>query len=274
MDSKFLTLDDNFSFELSFPLGLLTNGLVEVHFVDFGNTDFVFQDNIRSLRPDFLITPEQSYKFQLEGVEPTQNFWSPHHVAQFEDFALEKSFTAMIQSYSDEFEAFSVQLVSKEGESINKRFGQQTNSEVVGLSGRSGDSVRKVQAVGSTNLHVTIKSGSQSKPARGIAHALGVSMTEGSLDSTSQPISSINLKVGESLKIAVVYVLTPSEFYCHASKFISQINELSEQLTEVYSKLGPGEGVLHTLRPGCVCAALFDSDGTWYRATVEKASLH
>lgn len=248
--------------------GLLTNGMVEVLFVDYGNTDFVSKDNIFALRPDLYATPVQSFRCRLEGVGATQEFWSPQHIAQFEDSVLEKSFTATLSSFNPEMDCYAVQLVDESGVSINKKFGNLTGSIVVEPSA----SARNVSVRGE-DLHINVQQNPSSQPkARGIAHALGVSVGEVSPVSNISAIPPVSLKVGEKMECTVVYVATPSEFWCQVKKFSELSDRTLDDMAKVYGSMGPGEGLLPNLRPGCVCAALFSEDETWYRATVEKVT--
>lgn len=254
--------------------GLLASGMAEVLFVDFGNTDFVSKDSICALRPDLYATPVQSFKCRMVGIAATQDFWPPQHVAQFEDLVLEKSFTATFTSCNPITDCYSVQLVNESGVNVNHKFGVATGSAV--LESTVGSKVkRSVQTHGDLDLQVTVQpsAASQSQPrARGIAHSLGVNVSDGGSVSSIAAVPPIVLKTGEKVDVTVVYVINPSDFWCHMRKFGEQNNRLAEDMTAVYGGMGQGEGLLRSLRPGCVCAALFDADETWYRATVEMVT--
>ena len=51
----------NFLF-LNFYSGLMKTGLIEVQFVDYGNTDYVSEDRVKSLDPDLVHYPVQCYR--------------------------------------------------------------------------------------------------------------------------------------------------------------------------------------------------------------------
>lgn len=235
-------------------------------FVDYGNKDYIEVENIRLLHKDLFATPVMSFRCCLEGVSSAENFWSPEHVVQFEDLALEKEFNASIIAYDSVQDTYRVQLIGEDGENVNKKFGQMTKSRVIQAS--SSTPVRSVQASDGLDLKVTVKSGAQPKPAHGIAQALGVNMNGGV--SPQSAIPHTELKVGEKTNVTVVFVSTPSDFWCQVSKYAEATSRLAEQMAIAYSSMGPGEGILHNLRPGSVCAALCEADETWYRATVEK----
>lgn len=236
--------------------------------VDYGNNDYIERENIRPLHPDLFATPVMSFRCCLDGVSSAESFWSPEHVVQFEDLALEKDFTASIIAYDSIHDTYRVQLVSEDGENINKKFGQMTKSQVIQAS--PGTAKRSVQASDGLDLKVTVVTGAQPKPARGIARALGVNMN-GSV-SPQSTIPQVVLKVGEKTNVTVVFVSTPSEFWCQGSKFADATSRLAEQMAVTYHSMGPGEGILHNLRPGSMCAALCEADDTWYRATIEKVT--
>ena len=237
-------------------------------FVDFGNKDYIEKENIRSLHPDLLDTPILSFRCCLEGISSTENFWSPEHVVQFEDLALEKDFAATIVAYDSLQDTYRVDLNDDDGENINNKFGQMTSSLM--LQASPGAANRSVQATGGLDLKVTVATSAQSKPARGIARALGVNVNGGM--SPQLTIPRMELKVGEKTNVTVVFVSTPSEFWCQVSQFADATNQLMEQMATTYNSMGPGEGILHNLRPGSMCAALCEADETWYRATIEKVS--
>ncbi|XP_021350187.1 uncharacterized protein LOC110448334 isoform X2 [Mizuhopecten yessoensis] len=109
--------------------GLLKNGLAEVTFVDYGNTECLQRETLKTASQEFMELPAQAIFCGLSGVKATQGFWSPEHVAQFEDIALDQNFTAVYQNYSGEAEdLYTVRLQNQAGEDINHKYGTSTNS--------------------------------------------------------------------------------------------------------------------------------------------------
>ncbi|KAK7099992.1 fap1 adhesin-like [Littorina saxatilis] len=241
---------------------------LEVSFVDYGNKDYIERENIRSLRPDLFNYPVQSIHCCLEGISSAENFWSPEHVAKFEDLCLEKDFAATVVSYDEGQDVYIVQLVSEDGSNVNQKFGEMTGSGIIqaGL----GAAKRSVRATDSLDLKVTVGGNAQAKPTRGIAQSLGVNINGGATSQSTIP--HVSLKVGEKGDVTVVFVSTPSEFWCQVNKFAQASGQLAEQMAVTYNRMGPGEGILHNLRPGSMCAALCDADKTWYRAVIQEVT--
>ncbi|XP_069127026.1 uncharacterized protein [Argopecten irradians] len=109
--------------------GLLNNGRAEVTFVDYGNTECLQRETLKIASPQFMELPAQAIFCGLSGVKATQGFWSPEHIAQFEDIALDQNFTAIFQDYSGESEdLYTVKLENQAGEDINLKYGTSTDS--------------------------------------------------------------------------------------------------------------------------------------------------
>ncbi|XP_033738269.1 uncharacterized protein LOC117325879 [Pecten maximus] len=109
--------------------GLLNNGRAEVTFVDYGNTECLQRETLKIASQEFMELPAQAIFCGLSGVKATQGFWSPEHIAQFEDIALDQNFTAVFQDYSGEAEdLYTVKLENQAGEDINLKYGTSTNS--------------------------------------------------------------------------------------------------------------------------------------------------
>ncbi|KAL3869617.1 hypothetical protein ACJMK2_042282 [Sinanodonta woodiana] len=110
--------------------GLLSNGLAEVMFVDYGNNECMSKDLLKAIKPEFMNLPAQAILCGLADVSTSQGFWSPEHIAQFEDLVLEQSFQATFKSHvaRDQNQPYIVNLVNKKGEEISKIFGRSTDS--------------------------------------------------------------------------------------------------------------------------------------------------
>lgn len=246
--------------------------VLEVQFVDFGNTDFVSVENVRCLPPNLLSEPKLSFHCGLQGMAPLQNFWSPEHIAQFEDLVLDKSVTAVFKSYNASTNTYMVQLMGENDENLNHQFCLQAGLEMAcsetGVGNRLGSS-RSVQASGDKDLQVTIRAGSFPKPTCGIAKSLGVE-ADGHVATSPRPLQHVRLNVGEKVELTVVFVKSPVEFWCQASKFSQQNARMSEELNSEYSTLGMRDLAIRVLQQGYVCAALSSADETWYRAIIEK----
>ena len=239
---------------------------VEVTFVDYGNKDYIETEHIRPLHPDLLTTPALGFHCCLHGVSSSESFWSPERIAQFEDLALEKDFSANIISYDEVLDVYHIQLSSEDGRTINRKFAELAGMDVV---------EHKVSTTGSqvsngVGAKTSTASGAQGKTTRGIAQALGVNIPGHTQAQDQLPIPAVELKVGEKTNVSVVFVSTPADWWCQITKFTQATEQLGEQMAEVYERMGPSEGILRNLSPGSLCAALCGMDEVWYRATIEK----
>ncbi|XP_060086316.1 uncharacterized protein LOC132565637 [Ylistrum balloti] len=109
--------------------GLLNNGRAEVTFVDYGNTECLQRETLKRANPEFMELPTQAIFCGMSGVKATQGFWSPEHIAQFEDIALDQNFTAIFQDYAGETDdLYTVRLHNQAGEDVNHKYGTSTNS--------------------------------------------------------------------------------------------------------------------------------------------------
>lgn len=76
----------------------------ELHYVDYGDTDFVSFGNIMELRTDFLRLHFQAIECYLDGVEPVGDKWSEEAVDNFEEWthvAQWEKLGAKIKNYSN-----------------------------------------------------------------------------------------------------------------------------------------------------------------------------
>ncbi|XP_064604917.1 uncharacterized protein LOC135470098 [Liolophura sinensis] len=106
--------------------GLLANGLVEVSFVDYGNNEIADSSRLRKMKPEFMELPIQAIQCGMANIVSPQGFWSPEHIAQFEDLILEKTFTAKFLSLLEGDSVCCVELLNSAGSSINKMYGSMT----------------------------------------------------------------------------------------------------------------------------------------------------
>ncbi|XP_064626678.1 uncharacterized protein LOC135487163 isoform X2 [Lineus longissimus] len=68
--------------------------------------------------------------------------------------------------------------------------------------------------------------------------------------------------------VSISHVNHPESFYCQLSKTEESLNQLMDDIHNIYSKLDPMGGLLQSLIPGTPCVAQFTEDQGWYRASV------
>ncbi|KAG7324946.1 hypothetical protein KOW79_011262 [Hemibagrus wyckioides] len=84
-------------------LGVLSSGLVDLYYVDFGDNGELPRDHLRSLRSDFLSLPFQAIECSLAEVQPAGDFWTEDALDDFERMtycAQWKPLLAKLCSYS------------------------------------------------------------------------------------------------------------------------------------------------------------------------------
>ncbi|XP_060796172.1 tudor and KH domain-containing protein isoform X2 [Neoarius graeffei] len=84
-------------------LGVMSSGLVDLYYVDFGDSGELPRDQLRSLRSDFLSLPFQAIECSLAEVRPAGDFWTEDALDDFERLtycAQWKPLLAKLCSYS------------------------------------------------------------------------------------------------------------------------------------------------------------------------------
>lgn len=83
---------------------------------------------------------------------------------------------------------------------------------------------------------------------------------------------SVDVENGQFKDIAVVHIVSPSEFYCHLVEQSGKLQTLMDSIANMYDSLGEADLKLNSLRTDMACCAKFSEDHTWYRAKV--TALH
>ncbi|XP_062234346.1 tudor and KH domain-containing protein isoform X1 [Platichthys flesus] len=84
-------------------LGVLSSGLVDLYFVDFGDNGELPRDSLRHMRSDFLSLPFQAIECNLAGVRPKGEMWTEAALDEFDQLtycASWKPLQAKLCSYS------------------------------------------------------------------------------------------------------------------------------------------------------------------------------
>ncbi|XP_061180909.1 uncharacterized protein LOC133189557 [Saccostrea echinata] len=108
--------------------GMLNNGMAEVKYIDYGNTECSPKENLKQISDELMTLPPQAVLCGLEGVASPTGFWLPEKVAQFEDLVLDQTFKATFKSKKVGEDILLCVLESPEGTNINNKYGTSTNS--------------------------------------------------------------------------------------------------------------------------------------------------
>ena len=235
--------------------------------------------------------PAQGILCTLDGISNVHGYWSPEHIAKFEDMVLEQFFTAKVKSVGPNG-IHSVEL-SKEGENfqINLVFGRLTGT--LCLEEDSDSSLRSV-TVGRdrTNLQVTVESDSRNRrtPPKGRSMTKNskcrrdgiqdadLLRDDGASSSDSQSFAScasdtsvcyksFKFPIGSQLDVCMIFLISPHEFWCQPLSMGSKLKNLMKELNDKNSGATglEFEGIPSSKTP---CLAKFSDDRMWYRAEV------
>ncbi|XP_012939180.1 uncharacterized protein LOC101858039 [Aplysia californica] len=171
--------------------GVMQNGLIEVRFVDYGNTDYLERERIKELDPALVQYPVQSYRCALAGVTSEQGYWPPELMVQFEDIVIDKKCKAIFRGKRERDDVFLVDMYDGEGQSLNQMFGAPN-----------------VQGDTGSGLKVSV---GQSSGGAGF--------------------KSAEWQLGYKTEGTVVFVRDPGLFWCQELKYSNDIVELSEELS-------------------------------------------
>lgn len=75
---------DHGSWNRARVLGVLSSGLVDLYYVDFGDNGELPRDSLRRMRSDFLSLPFQAIECNLAGVRPKGEVWTEAALDEFE----------------------------------------------------------------------------------------------------------------------------------------------------------------------------------------------
>ncbi|XP_052057954.1 uncharacterized protein LOC127698468 isoform X6 [Mytilus californianus] len=151
--------------------GLLAGkNLVEVLFVDYGNTECQERDGLKMVQPKHLNLPSQAIFCGLSGIAASQGYWSPEHITQFEDLTLDQNFNTVFKKWSKEEDRYSVEMTTLPGESLNLKFGSMSNSLCSEQSVDRGRN-RSVEMSGNNDMKVKVGGFGDTDGSRGFGAA-------------------------------------------------------------------------------------------------------
>lgn len=202
----------------------------KVYFVDYGNTEVVSLDVICNLKPEMRTLPALGIKCRLSNVESKGREWRPEIIEAFEELVVDKE--------------FEVKVVGKEGDVYIVTLFDVVDNKDVGAQLQS--------VMHHVNLDATsqdINCNKQIPSAAAAASGIGPS-----------------LNVGSKVDVYLSWVDNPGDFWVQLSSAEDLLEQLSEELQEVYSHQQP----LAQPIPGAFVVAKFSHDRKWYRSLVLK----
>jgi len=212
---------------------------VTVFYVDYGNTEVVRLEQVRSPTAQFMKSPQvQAVKCCLRGAEQQATHWTRN-----ENSAFDRAVSAPPLScrfLSKENDVYTVELLDKSGRDLSSQFCNKRPATsppaaaTAAVSGERGSSLSSGAA--------------SAKPCQQYQYECG-------------------LKKNDEMPLEVVYVADGgSVFQCHVVGQTADLDEMMAQLGEDCERRPP----LSALDVGQPCAAMYSEDGSWYRAKIDS----
>ena len=208
----------------------------EVFFLDYGNTEIVPLTCVRNAEDRFCELPPQSFECELEGFDRLQGDSS----SLLNDTILEQ-------------ELFCKALhLKKNCALVSQLFFDEKGTRSVLDELQSGS--HNVTTDSLSNGHTPLA-----------PRPLNVPKNEVKYQSISLPADSYH-------DLSVTWVVDPSHFWCQLLSNLEVLEELMENLAEVYANLDPVVLPLQSCTVGSPCCAKFYEDDAWYRAIITNVS--
>ncbi|CAG5127804.1 unnamed protein product, partial [Candidula unifasciata] len=200
----------------------------KVYFVDYGNTEVVSLNVVCNLKPEMRSMPALAIKCRLNNVDNKGREWRPDIIEAFEELVVDKE--------------FEVKVVGKEGDIyVVTLFDVVDNKDV----GAQLQSIMRSVNLAATNQDINCNKQIPSAASSGIGPSLNV---------------------GSKVDVYLSWVDSPGDFWVQLSSAEQLLEQMSQQLQEVYSRQQP----LAQPTPGAFVVAKFSQDGMWYRSLVLK----
>ncbi|XP_035883421.1 tudor domain-containing protein 1 [Phyllostomus discolor] len=227
------------------------NGNVKVHFVDYGNTEEVTADELRTIPSEFLKLPFQGIQCWLVDIQPGNQHWTKEAIARFQRCVTGVRLQAHVFEVTDS------------GAGI----------ELSDLSTRYPRIISDVLI----EEHLVLKASSQkdsleNRPVNN--QDLQLDNPGHQAVSAAEQWRTIELPVSKTVPASIVEIINPNLFYAlpnempeDPEKLCALTAELSEHCNSAQASQPP-----YSPRVGDACSARYTGDDLWYRAVVLAAS--
>ncbi|XP_069742511.1 tudor domain-containing protein 15-like [Narcine bancroftii] len=232
---------------------LLTSGQVEVWFMDYGSTAFVFPCHIKKLMPVFFMLPVMSFPCTLTGLASKTKHWIRLQIETFKQSLFEERINICIDSYSCIEHLYYVTLCNPQNINIHRMPGtfSEGNLKTESISKEEGKNV----ASGQFGKLLGVKKRETEKLASNLVH---------------YNLRSAEMKVNVSYIGYVEYVINPSDFWIRTSEYNQEFECLMNSIEDYYSKIGISEKLIQKPASGLFCCARFSKDLNYYRAVITE----
>lgn len=217
--------------------------LVEVRYVDYGNSETLLPERLRALLPSFRSLSPIAVCCQLYGVAPKGSVWVPEAGRELETLGKDKTLIANIKSVDSQRKA-TVELLEGDVSLADRLVAQ-------GYAAKAGAGRQKTPLA-------TIERKREQSPATPKQQA------------PTFKYGVQNLRVGQVEKMVVAYVTSPSEIWCQSPSGQETLERMQSAIQTVYGRLRPGKGDLDGVAGGVACVAQSPADSMWYRAVISR----
>ncbi|XP_066856506.1 tudor domain-containing protein 1 isoform X3 [Anser cygnoides] len=216
---------------------VISDGIVKVCFVDYGNVEEVPLDKIRQIPSSFLQLPFQGIKCWLSGIKPANSKWIPEATERLHAFSAGMKLQAKVTSLSGD--GAGVELID------NSTGYPKVINEIL------------------TSEKLAVREDLQDKS--------NLPNKSDNKETSVGHWKPIELAMDETVPVCVTEVVSPDLFY--AIPVQSKDHEkLLRQLIELDDYCKSYKMQSFTPKTGEACCARFSGNGRWYRALVLKVS--
>ena len=230
---------------------------VDVHFVDYGNTETVLKQDTRPLQKEFASLPAMSVLCQLHDLHEN-------------DIDVEKAEEWLHENLVEQ--EIDIEIIGKIDETYDVII--MRKNESVSVNGLLFEKFERQEDTAQV-LEESVEDSLTHDPTaiKSCEEELNPNATDfvpsSGLDSESQPlqIKSREIIPGSTFKMHLSFHVTPSAFWC---QFDDSCEDLLEMMAEIDDYYGNNDQPPFESTPevGTICCAQFSEDSKWYRGEV------
>ena len=204
-------------------------GISVVTFVDYGNQDTLQDSSLVAIPPDFLSLPAQAIRCSLDGVGVQV---SPEEAkTAFNDLTLEQEAGGVVKSVL-----------------------QDSSGPIYTIDLSLSDGSKPIMAL--------VEGGHISIPRATLSNL------SPSSSPTVTEVKVPSFPVNTHIDVCLSYVESPANFFVQLLENTDQLEQLTQEMNEIYLQMSERDEVLFSRNEGVFCAAKFSEDGVWYRARI------
>ncbi|CAH1253582.1 TDRD6 [Branchiostoma lanceolatum] len=224
--------------------------VVEVIFVDYGNSEKVEKSLVKVIKSQFTDLPIQAFQCSLANITPPGSVWDNDTTAKF---------TQLCTSQED---AYVIRVLGKDGHGLH----------TVELA-KSAEALKKGDTVGKQLLADKLAKPTDSQDTSGDATATtatGQTKPQSSPPEEEEELlyKSDSVKAGDRMAAYISFMDKSNHIWCQKVEQSDALGELMDTIDTHCSNLKDEEDTLNMPREQTACLAQYSEDGGWYRAKV------